>query len=114
MSSSYQVRKTEEKLGLIFGRIASIRLRLNSLAWQRAVFGLLGWTIGIGALIVLAAFYLQPLMFLIAAAILGSIAMVGVIASISAAWRMHVSRAAAASIADRRAELKGRLETIIE
>ena len=31
--SSHQVRKTEEKLGLIFGRIRSIRIRLNSLAW---------------------------------------------------------------------------------
>lgn len=114
MSSSYQVRRTEEKLGLIFGRIGSIRLRLNSLAWQRGAFGLLGWTIAIGALIVLAAFYLQPLMFLIAVAILSSIAIAGVIASIRAAWRMHVNSAAAASIADRRADLKGRLETIIE
>ncbi len=64
MSSPHQVRKAEEKLGLIFGRIGSIRIRLNSLAWQRAAFGMLGWIIAIGAIIVLAAFYLQPLTFL--------------------------------------------------
>ncbi len=114
MSSLHQVRKTEEKLGLIFGRIRSIRRRLNSLAWQRAAFGTLGWTIAIGAILVLAAFYLQPLMFLVCAAILGLFAVAGVTNSVRAGWRMHVNRGGAASIADRRAELKGRLETIVE
>jgi len=114
MSSPHQVRKAEEKLGLIFGRIGSIRTRLNSLAWQRAAFGTLGWIIAIAAVIVLAAFYLQPLAFLTAAAILGLVAIAGVTNSVRAAWRLHVSRAAAASIADRRADLKGRLETIVE
>ena len=114
MSSPHQVRKTEEKLGLIFGRIRSIRIRLNSLAWQRAAFGTLGWIIAIGAILVLAAFYLQPLMFLVAATILGLLAIAGVTNSVRAGWRMHVNRGAAASIADRRADLKGRLETIIE
>jgi hypothetical protein len=114
MSSPHQVRKAEEKIGLILGRIGSIRRRLNSLAWQRAAFGALAWTIAIGAVVVLAAFYLQPLAFLIAALILGLLAATGVTNSVRAAWRMHVTRAAAASIADRRADLKGRLETIIE
>jgi len=114
MASSNQVRKTEEKLGLIFGRIRSIRTRLNSLAWQRGVFGLLGWSIAIGALIVLAAFYFQPLTFLIVLFVLSFIAIAGILESLRAGWRMHVNRAAAASIADRRADLKGRLETIVE
>jgi len=114
MSSPHQVRKTEEKLGLIFGRIRSIRIRLNSLAWQRAAFGTLAWAVAIGAILVLAAFYLQPLMFLAAATILSLIAIAGITNSVRAAWRMHVNRGGAASIADRRADLKGRLETIIE
>ncbi len=114
MFSPRQARKTEEKLGLIFGRIRAIRIRLNSLAWQRGAFGALGWLIGIGAIIVLAAFYLQPLMFLVVGAMLGVLAIAGVTNSVGAAWRMHVNRGAAASIADRRADLKGRLETIIE
>ena len=74
MFSPRQARKTEEKLGLIFGRIRAIRIRLNSLAWQRGAFGALGWLIGIGAIIVLAAFYLQPLMFLVVGAMLGVLA----------------------------------------
>lgn len=114
MASPHQARKAEEKLGLILGRIGSIRTRLNSLAWQRGAFGVLAWTFAIGAIVVLAAFYLQPLMFLIAAVMLGLIAIAGVTNSIGAAWRMHVTRGAAASIADRRADLKGRLETIVE
>src|SRR5271166_6100541 len=114
MSSPHQARKAEEKLGLILGRIGSIRTRLNSLAWQRAAFGVLAWTIAIGAIVVLAAFYLQPLMFLVAAVMLGFVAIAGVTNSVRAAWRLHVSRGRAASIADRRADLKGRLETIVE
>ncbi len=114
MFSPHQARKAEEKLGLIFGRIGSIRGRLNSLAWQRAAFGTLGWLVAIGAIVVLAAFYLQPLFFLIAAALLGFIAIAGVPNSLRAGWGMHVTRGAAASIADRRADLKGRLETIVE
>jgi len=114
MASAYQLRKTEEKLGLIFGRIAQVRRRLNSLAWQRGLFGTVTWIIALGALIVLAAHYLHPLTFLIVLVLLGTIMILGVTDSLRAAWRMHVNRAGAASIADRRADLKGRLETIIE
>jgi len=53
-------------------------------------------------------------MFLVAATILGLLAIAGVTNSVRTGWRMHVNRGAAASIADRRADLKGRLETIIE
>ena len=59
MSSPQQARRADEKLGLILGRISSIRSRLNSLAWQRGGFGVLAWCIAIGALTVLAAYYLD-------------------------------------------------------
>ena len=75
---------------------------------------MLAWCIAIGAMIVLAAYYLPPLTFLIVAAILATVAVAGITKSLHAAWQMHVNRGAAASIADRRAELKGRLETIVE
>jgi hypothetical protein len=114
MSSPHQARRAEEKLALILDRIGSIRMRLNSLAWQRGAFGTLGWTIAIGAIVVLAAFYLTPLTFLIVAATLAMVAVAGIANSLRAAWRAHVNRGAAASIADRRADLKGRLETIVE
>ena len=114
MSSPHQSRKAEEKLSLILGRIGSIRTRLNSLAWQRGAFGVLAWSIAIGAIVTLAAFYLQPLIFLATGAILALIAIAGTANSVRAAWGLHVNRSGAASIADRRADLKGRLETIVE
>jgi hypothetical protein len=114
MSSLSQARRAEEKLGFILTQIGSIRSRLNSLAWQRAAFGALAWAIALGALMVLAAFYFTPLVFLLLALILGIGLLLGALQSLRAAWRMHVNRGGAASIADRRADLKGRLETIVE
>ena len=114
MSFPPQARKADEKLGLILGRIGSIRTRLNSIAWQRGAFGVLAWLVAIGALVVLAAYYLQPLTFLLLATVLATVALAGIFNSVRAAWRLHVNRGAAASIADRRADLKGRLETIVE
>lgn len=114
MSSPLQARRAEEKLGLIIGRIGSIRARLNSLAWQRAAFGGLGWTIAIGALLLLAAFYLRPLAFLAVALVLGLVLAAALMRTARAVWRMHVNSETAAQVADRRAELKGRLETIVQ
>lgn len=113
MSSSFQARRAEEKLGLILGRIGSIRARLNSLAWQRAAFGGLGWIIALGALVMVAAYYLSPLPFLALALVLGLMLAAGVIGSVRAGWRMHVNAESAAQVADRRADLRGRLETIV-
>jgi len=62
-------------------------------AWQRGAFGVLAWIIAIGAVVVLAAFYLQPLIFLVAAAMLGLIAIAGMTNSVRAAWRLHMNRA---------------------
>jgi hypothetical protein len=112
--SPQQARRADEKLGLILTRIGSIRTRLNSLAWQRGAFGALAWFIALGALILLAAYYLSPLPFLILTMVLATMALAGITNSLGGAWRAHVNRAGAASIADLRAELKGRLETIIE
>jgi hypothetical protein len=114
MSSPFQARRAEEKLGLILGRIGSIRARLNSLAWQRAVFGGLGWILAPGALVMLAAYYLSPLAFLAVAAVLSLLIVAGSIGSMRAGWRMHVNAESAAQVADRRADLRGRLETIVE
>jgi hypothetical protein len=114
ISSPQKARRADEKLSLILGRIGSIRARLNSLAWQRGTFGALAWLIALGALILLAAYYLSPLPFLVLAMVLATLAIAGIANSIRVAWRLHVNRAGAASIADRRAELKGRLETIVE
>ena len=114
MSSSFQARRAEEKIGLILGRIGSIRARLNSLAWQRAAFSALGWAIAVGAIVMVAAFYVSALPFLAIAITLGFAIVAAMMRSIRTAWRTRVDSVAAAQVADRRAELKGRLETIVE
>jgi len=114
MSSPFQARRAEEKLGIILGRVGSIRSRLNSLAWQSAAFGILGSVIGCAALVLLAAYYAPPLAFLAIVVVLGASMVAGLVWSGRGAWRRHASMVRAASVADERAGLKGRLETIVE
>ncbi|HYK66133.1 MAG TPA: hypothetical protein VEY94_14410 [Patescibacteria group bacterium] len=113
MSFLSQDQRAEEKLGQIIGRVGSVRTRLNSLALQHAVFYTLAIAIAAGAAIFATAFLLSPLTFLIGAAALILIALSGIINAIGAAWRMRTSALRAAAIADERAELKGRLSTIV-
>ena len=54
MSFSSQDRRADEKLGEILGRVGSVRLRLNSLAIQHAVFYTLAIMIACGAAIFVA------------------------------------------------------------
>lgn len=114
MSSPFQAQRAEEKLGLILGRIRSIRLRLNSLAWQQATLGGLAWVIAAAALILTGAYYLSPLLFLGLASAVALLAFAGLFRTLRAGWRSRVNIQTAASIADRRADLRGRLETIVQ
>ena len=95
MSSPHQVRKTEEKLGLIFGRIRSIWRRLNSLAWQRGAFGTLAWISrdrrDPRARRILSAAADVPYRRDHRSAL---VALAGITNSVRAAWRMHVNRGA--------------------
>lgn len=114
MFSPLQARRAEEKLGLILGRIKAIRVRLNSLAWQQATLGGLAWVIAAAALVMTGAYYLSPLLFLSVAATVGLLALTGLFRTLRSAWRGLVNTQVAASIADRRADLRGRLETIVQ
>ncbi len=114
MSSPFQARRAEEKLGLILGRIKSIRVRLNSLAWQQATLGGLAWLIATAALVMTGAYYLPPLLFLGLGGALVLLAIAGLVRTLRSAWLRAVNTQIAASIADRRADLKGRLETIVQ
>src|SRR5438309_8347034 len=113
MSSALQTHKAEEKLGLIISRVRSIRARVNSLAWQRGIFGVFGSLIAAAALLGLAAFYTSPLIFLAAAGALAFALLIGLVRSVRVAWRMHATVEGAAEIADERADLRGRLLTIV-
>jgi len=105
--------KLGEKLGLILGRVGSVRLRLNSLALQHAMFYTLAIVIAAGAVVFATAYLLSPLAFLIFTPIVAILAISGAVSAIRAGWRMRASAVRAAAIADDRAELKGRLSTIV-
>ena len=113
MSFPSQDQRADEKLRQIVGRIGSVRTRLNSLAVQHAVFYTLAIGIAAGAAVFTGAFLLSPLIFLIVGAVLIMLAISGIISAIGAGWRMRASAIRAAAIADERAELKGRLSTIV-
>ena len=106
-------RIPDEKLDEILLQLRSVRTRLNSLAIQHAAFYSLAALIGAGALVYLAAFTVTPVTFMIAAAAAAVMVPLAIVGIIRTAWRMHVTSRRAASLADERAELKGRLATIV-
>jgi hypothetical protein len=113
MSFPSQDRRADEKLGRILGRVGAVRTRLNSLALQHAIFYTLAIAISAGAVIFAGAYMLSPLMFLVGGSALVIIAAIGIASAVSAGWRMRTSAVHAAAVADDRAELKGRLSTIV-
>ena len=113
MSSPSQDKRADEKLGQILGRVGSLRLRLNSLALQHAIFYTLAIAIAGGAAVFASAYLLSPLAFLVGTSVLLIIAVMGIAGAIAAGWRMRTSAVRAAAIADDRAELKGRLSTVV-
>ncbi|MFZ0887200.1 MAG: magnesium transporter, partial [Candidatus Binataceae bacterium] len=108
-----QAHRDEEKLGLILGQLGKVRRRLNSLAIQRGVFESLALAVGTAALVFGAAMLLGPLEFIAVAALLGAVLFLGVAGAVRRAWRMHADPDRAATLADLRAGLKGRLATIV-
>jgi len=104
---------SDEKLTAILDQLARLRLRLNALALQRALFTTLALVIGGGATLVLAALLLGPLTFLATAIVLAIALIVGLVRSLTGAWRSRVDAAATASLADRRVDFKDRLTTLV-
>jgi hypothetical protein len=113
MSSPSPDQRADEKLGLILGRVGSVRLRLNSLALQHAMFYTLAILVATGAAIFAGAYLVSPLVFLVGGAALVLVAIAGIVSAARAGWRMRASAIRAAATADDRAELKGRLSTIV-
>lgn len=112
LSAPYNARG-EEKLRLIFGQLAALRFRLNSLAFQQGIFVGLALLIAAAAIVVLAAFTLYPLAFLVIGAAAALACVVGLILAGRHVWRMHRNAEAVAVLADVRADLKGRLLTLV-
>jgi hypothetical protein len=114
MSFPAHRRSTDEKVGLILSQVVSLRRRLNSLAIQRAIFATGAVAVCAAAVIYAGAFLLGPLVFLASAAAVAILALSAAWRALRSAWRMRASASSAAALADERAELKGRLTTIVE
>ena len=98
---------------MILRRVVLVRTRLNRLALQQGLFESLSLIVGTGAIVLLAAFLLQPLKFLCVAIVLGAALMVGLVRAIRRSSRMRATLERAAIIADQRTGLKGRLTTVV-
>jgi hypothetical protein len=106
-------RRDEQKLWLILFQIRSVRSRLNLLATQQWLFTTLALMIGGAALILIAAAKLGPFGFLGVSTAVLLVAASGIFATARRGWAARVDLASAAGLADRRADLKGRLTTVL-
>ncbi len=114
MSFPRQVTRADQKLGAILTQMARLKLRLNSLAIQHVAFRVLAALVIAGALIFVAANWFSPLIFLSASAVISIAAIAAIIRAVRGGLAMRASAVGAAQIADQRANLKGRLATIVE
>ena len=106
-------RREEQKLWLILFQIKAIRTRVNLLAVQYWLFVTVAVLGGTAALIFLAAIALSPLLFLAISALVCVFSATGLVRVARTALRHGADRSRAAALADRRAELKGRLTTVL-
>jgi hypothetical protein len=106
-------RREEQKLWLILFQIKAIRTRLNLLAVQYWLFVTIAILGGAAGLIFLAAIALSPLLFLAISALVCVFGAAALVRVAGTALRQGANRKHAAALADRRAELKGRLTTVL-
>src|SRR5579864_6543662 len=106
-------RRNDQKLWLILFQIKGIRARLNSLAIQHWLFATLAVLICAAALIFLSAVSLGPLAFLLAGALFVAASIIAVVRVARSSLKMRASHEKAAALADARAQMKGRLMTVL-
>ncbi|MFZ1889253.1 MAG: hypothetical protein WAU33_14570 [Candidatus Binataceae bacterium] len=94
--------------------MARLRLRLNSLALQHAAFRALATLLIAGGLIFVSANWVSPLIFLSTSVVISLVAIAVIVRAARTGLAMRASAVGAAQIADQRANLKGRLATIVE
>lgn len=108
-----QRQRDEQKLWLILFQLKGIRARINSLAAQYFAFSALAIVIAGAAIVLAAALVLRPLGFLFTAIIAAVAAFISIIRVTRIALRSSASPIKAASLADDRGGLKGRLMTVL-
>jgi hypothetical protein len=108
-----ETRREEQKLWLILFQVRALSVRLNSLAFQRLIFWMLAILLGTAAIVMVTAAMLGPLSFLMAAIVITLFGLAATIRTARGALRWRTNPLQAASIADERAGLKGRLSTVL-
>ncbi|MBV8054599.1 MAG: hypothetical protein JO071_05090 [Deltaproteobacteria bacterium] len=108
-----QKQRNEQKLWLILFQLKGIRARINSLAAQYFAFSALAIVIAGAAIVIAAALVLRPLGFLFTAIIVVLAASISIMRVTRIALRSSASLIKAASMADGRGGLKGRLMTVL-
>ncbi|MBV8772940.1 MAG: hypothetical protein JO166_11525 [Deltaproteobacteria bacterium] len=108
-----QKQRDEQKLWLILFQLRAIRARINWLAAQYFAFSALAIVILGAALVLAAAVAMGPLGFLLTAAAAAIAACISVVRVTRTALGSSASPIKAASLADERSGLKGRLMTVL-
>jgi hypothetical protein len=106
-------QRDEQKLWLILFQLKGIRTRINSLAAQYFAFSALAVVIVGAATVLAAAVAMGPLGFLLIAIVVALAAFMCVVRVTRSALRSSASAIRAASLADDRSGLKGRLMTVL-
>jgi hypothetical protein len=116
MRSSLQHRLTsrEDGLGSIVTQLTKVSRRINSVAAQQMVFSSLGLLIGAAGILVIAAFFLSASRFLAFGLILAALVLAGLPIAVTRAMRRFAGLSRTAAIADQKAELNGRLSTLVK
>jgi hypothetical protein len=108
-----ETHRDQQKLWLILFQIKGVRSRLNFLALQRWLFAGLAILIGAAGLTLFGAAKLGPLTFLAIAILLLIVAIVGLVRETMLVLARRTSSSHAAAIADARAQMKGRLASVL-
>jgi len=108
-----RLKDREDGLALSVRQLVRVKRRINLLAAQQLAFSSLGLLIGAGGLLVIAAFLLSASHFLALGVVL-AVLLVALLPLVAIrAWRRFAGLERAAAIVDQKAELNGRLSTIL-
>ncbi|HLH78209.1 MAG TPA: hypothetical protein VKV28_15500 [Candidatus Binataceae bacterium] len=102
-----------EGLDLILRQLSRVGKRINSLAAQQLIFSVLAVLLGAGAVVVFAAFFASPTLFLVTAVAVALATLIAFPWVIVKAVGHFASVPATAHLTDERAELRGRLVTLV-
>ncbi|MGO9060646.1 MAG: hypothetical protein ACLQU2_25175 [Candidatus Binataceae bacterium] len=116
MASPLQRRLSdrEDGLGSIVSQLAKVKRRRNLLATQQMAFSSLALLVGAGGLLVIAAFFLSPMRFLVLGVVLALLLIVALPVAVASAARRFAGLGRIAAIVDEKAELNRRLSTLLE